>query len=112
MLTRRVLSTVSEAPDLGCELLAKQARANLCEVSRYFHRDVGMTLVQYRARLRLLRFIQLVDARADNLMATAEAAGFGSYSQCHRIFQSELGCSPRRFFFSGLRQQMQLEYDS
>ena len=111
VLTRRVLSTVSEEPDLGCELLAHKARANLCEVSRYFHRDVGMTLVQYRARLRLLRFIQLVDAGADNLMATAEAAGFGSYSQCHRIFQSELGCSPRRFFFSGLRQQMQLAYE-
>jgi AraC-like DNA-binding protein/mannose-6-phosphate isomerase-like protein (cupin superfamily) len=110
-LTRRALATVSEAPELGCEFLAQKARASLCEVSRYFHRDVGMTLVQYRARLRLLRFIDLVDTGATNLTSSAKAAGFGSYSQCHRIFQTELGCSPRQFFHSGLRQQMQLAYD-
>jgi hypothetical protein len=38
-------------------------------------------------------------------------AGFGSYSQCHRVFQAELACSPQRFFHAGLRQQMQQAYD-
>ena len=111
VLTRRALSTLAETPNLGGEILARRARTSLCEISRYFHRDVGMTLVQYRSRLRLLRFIQLVDAGSDSLRTSAKAAGFGSYSQCHRIFQSELGCAPRRYFYSGVREQMQLAYE-
>jgi AraC-like DNA-binding protein len=110
VLTRRTLSTVSDAPDLGRAMLARHVRASPSEISRYFHRDLGMTLTQYRTRLRLLRFIRLVDARAVNLTAAATAAGFGSYSQCHRMFQAEFSCAPRDFFATGLRQQMQLAY--
>jgi transcriptional regulator GlxA family with amidase domain len=80
-------------------------------VSRYFHRDVGIKLVQYRARLRLLRFINLVDEGQHNLLASAERSGFGSYSQCHRTFQAELRCGPREFLASGQRQRMQAAYD-
>lgn len=43
-------------------------------------------------------------------MTCAIAAGFGSYSQGHRIFQSELGCAPRRFFLAGERERMQQAY--
>jgi hypothetical protein len=50
-----------------------------------------------------------VDRGQYDLMTAASAAGFGSYAQCHRTFQSELGCAPRRFF-SELRDQMQLAY--
>jgi AraC-like DNA-binding protein len=61
--------------------------------------------------LRLLRLIGLMDGGSMTLAAAAESSGFGSYSQCHRIFQAELGCSPRRFFHAGLREQMQRAYD-
>jgi AraC-like DNA-binding protein len=57
----------------------------------------------------LLAFMQLFDAGEHDLTRAANDAGFGSYSQCHRTFQSELGCSPRKFF-SGIRQEMQLAY--
>ena len=110
VFTRRVLALVSEHPDLACERIAQAARASLCEASRYFHRDVGLTLVKYRARLRLLRYIGLVDQGNNNLMESAKAAGFGSYSQCHRVFQAELGCSPRQYFQVGVREQMQAAY--
>lgn len=111
VLTRRALSALSGAPDLGLTELSKQLRASPSEVSRYFHRDVGIKLVQYRARLRLLRFIALVDSGHDNLLSSAERSGFGSYSQCHRTFQAELGCGPREFLASGQRQRMQAAYD-
>ena len=71
---------------------------------------MGMTLVRYRMRSRLLNFIQLVDSRRADLMAAASSAGFGSYSQCHRTFQAELNCSPREFFLAGLRSDMQRVY--
>jgi len=110
VFTRRVLALVYEHPDLACERIAQAARANLCEASRYFHRDVGLTLVKYRTRLRLLRYIGLVNQGNSNLTKSAQAAGFGSYSQCHRVFQAEFGCSPRQYFQAGLREQMQAAY--
>ena len=110
VLTRRTLSALSDAPDRDREFLARQMRASPSEISRYFRRDVGMTLARYRTRLRLLRFIRLADDRAGDLRAAALNAGFGSYSQCHRVFQAELGCAPRAFFVSGIRQRMQLAY--
>jgi AraC-like DNA-binding protein len=102
---------LSESPEIGLVSLSRALRANPSEISRHFHRDLGMTLVRYRARLRLLRFIRLVDDGKGNWLEAAGAAGFGSYSQCHRTFQSELSCAPREFFLSGLRQQMQQAYE-
>jgi transcriptional regulator GlxA family with amidase domain len=71
---------------------------------------MGITLVRYRTRLKLLHFIALVDSGRAQLMSAASLAGFGSYSQCHRTFQAELGCSARQFFFSDLRDGMQRAY--
>ncbi len=110
VLTRRVLSRVRSAPELGLESLSSELRVHPSEISRHFHRDMGMTLVRYRARFRLLQLIRLVDAGQSNLLEAAGAAGFGSYSQCHRTFHGELGCSPRDFFFSPVRESMQVAY--
>lgn len=111
VLTRRCLSAVHRSPGLELQALSAQLKAADSEISRYFHRDIGMTFARYRTRVRLLRLIGLVDCEGTTLRSAAEASGFGSYSQCHRIFQSELGCSPRDFFHLGLREQMQRAYD-
>ncbi len=111
VLTRRCLSAVNRSPDLELQALSAQLKAADSEISRYFHRDIGMTFARYRTRVRLLRLIGLMDFEDTTLRSAAEASGFGSYSQCHRIFQSELGCSPRDFFHQGLREQMQRAYD-
>jgi len=111
VLTRRALSAVNRAPEVDLRSLSKRLRTVDSEVSRYFHRDLGMTFVNYRMRLRLLRLISLMDGGGTTLTLAARASGFGSYSQCHRVFQSELACSPRDFFQAGLRAQMQQAYD-
>jgi AraC-like DNA-binding protein len=111
VLTRRALAAVSRAPEIGLQTLANRMQTAGSEISRYFHRDVGMTFVHFRTRLRLVRLIRLMDGGDMSVGAAAHEAGFGSYSQCHRIFQAELGCSPQRFFHAGLRQQMQQAYD-
>lgn len=110
VLTRRALQLLRVGSDLPLTRLAESVRAQPAEVSRHFHRDMGVTLVRYRMRLRLLHFIGLVDSRKTDLMAAAGSAGFGSYSQCHRTFQAELNCSPRDFFLAGLRSDMQRVY--
>jgi len=71
----------------------------------------ALSRVRYRSRLRLLRFIHLMDEGRSGLKTAAIAAGFGSYSQCHRFFQFELGCCPRQFFRAGVRKQMRQAYE-
>jgi len=110
VLTRKTLQLLCGGSDLPLTRLADNLRAQPAEVSRHFHRDMGVTLVRYRMRLKLLQFIRLVDTRHMELMAAASSAGFGSYSQCHRTFQAELDCSPREFFQAGLRGAMQRVY--
>ncbi|HWA73493.1 MAG TPA: AraC family transcriptional regulator [Polyangiaceae bacterium] len=112
VLTRRAVQLLSEAPELGLDKVARYVRAHPSEVSRHFHRDMGITLVRYRTRLRLLQFIRQVDSGERDLMTSASVAGFGSYSQAHRSFQAELGCAPRQFFSEGLREQMQAMYSA
>lgn len=110
LLTRRTLESVLARPELKRSDLAQVARGNVSEVSRHFHQDMGLTLTAYRTRLRLLRFIHLVDCGQRFLVAAVEA-GFGSYSQCHRAFLRTLGRTPRLFFRSGIREEIQNRFD-
>jgi AraC-like DNA-binding protein len=105
-LTGRALSSLLERPDLKRGELARLIHGNASEVSRYFHRDLGLTLVAYRTRLRLIRFIQLVEGGGRSFLAAAIDAGFGSYSQCHRTFQQAFDCTPRVFFGTGMSEEM------
>lgn len=105
--TSRALVSLIERPELGRSEVATAVRGYPTEVSRHFHRDMGLTLTAYRTRLRLLRFIQRVDGGTENLLTAAFEAGFGSYSQCHRAFQQTFTCSPREFFGTEVRDQMQ-----
>ncbi len=107
VVTRRTMVSLYERPELARSDVARLVRAYPTEISRCFHGEMGVTLSAFRSRLRLLRFIQAVDDGAESLLAAALGAGFGSYSQCHRIFQRTLGCTPRLFFQSSLREQMQ-----
>jgi AraC-like DNA-binding protein len=104
-LGRRVLASLLEEPDLPRDDRARLVCAYPTELSRHFRRAMGMTLTEYRTRLRLLRLIERVDSGSNMLVAALEA-GFGSYSQCHRAFTRVFGCTPRRFFCSELRREM------
>ena len=106
-LTSRAIVSLMERPELRRDDVALAARGHPTDVSRYFHKDVGLTLTEYRTRLRLLRFINIADTRGLNLLSAAFDAGFGSYSQCHRAFQETFGCSPRQFFSTEVRGRME-----
>lgn len=97
-LTARALPSLIEHPELRRSDVAAVVRGHPTEVSRHFHRDFGLTLTEYRTRLRLLRFIRAAKTGEATLLLAALEAGFGSYSQCHRAFQETLGCSPRHYF--------------
>jgi AraC-like DNA-binding protein len=110
VVTRRTLEEVSRNPEISRERLARLLRTSPSEASRRFHCDMGMTIAAYRARIRLLRFVRLVDSGHGQADA-AQSAGFGSYSQCHRTFRETFGCSPRSFFHTDVRTTIQEAYD-
>jgi AraC-like DNA-binding protein len=105
-LGRRVLRSLLQQPELDRGERARLVHAHPSELSRSFHRELGLTLGSYRTRLRLLRFVELVDTGRSTLLAAALEAGFGSYSQCHRAFSMTFGCTPRAFFASSVRDRM------
>ncbi len=105
-LTRRSLYFINERPEISREEIARRSHGSPGEISRRFHADMGLPLSAYRGRIRLLRFIHMVDEGSTFLHA-ALAAGFGSYSQCHRVFQATLGCAPRTYFTSPSRRSIE-----
>lgn len=105
-LGRRVLRSLLQQPELARSERARLLHAHPSELSRSFHGEFALTLGSYRTRLRLLRFIELVDTGRSTLLAAALEAGFGSYSQCHRAFSATFSCAPRAFFRSQVRCDM------
>lgn len=102
VLSRRALQVLRDDPALSEVNLAGSIGGSASRISRLFHRDLGLTLVEHRARVRLMAFVTAVD-RGASLTAAAFAAGFGSYAQCHRVFQRALAQSPREYFAGGRR---------
>lgn len=76
-------------------------------LSRSFGRDLGVSFVEHRARSRIAHFLALVQGGNPNLLDAALAAGFGSYSQFHRVFTRVSGVRPRDYFTAG-RHHLQL----
>lgn len=98
---RRTLALLRHEPELTEIAVAKRLQVHPSDVSRWLRSDIGVRLVDFRSRLRLIKFVDLVDA-GSSLTRAALESGFGSYTQCHRVFRDHLGCSPSRYF-SGYR---------
>jgi AraC-like DNA-binding protein len=77
--------------------LAKRVGVSAGKLARDFKTEMGLSLVEYRNRLRLERFLALVDRGGGNLLEAALDAGFGSYAQFHRVFRAMLGTTPREY---------------
>ncbi len=75
--------------------LAAQCRISTTHLSRLFVQELGQSMRDVRSRKRLDRFLQLMETGAcDSLTGAALEAGFGSYSQFHRVFKRLTGRSP------------------
>lgn len=79
------------------DAIARHAGLSRSQLSRLFKKQTGFTLVEYRQKIQLERFLCLYgDSR--NLLEAALDAGFGSYPQFYRVFQQRFACSPREYF--------------
>lgn len=96
-LVRRAIAALNEDPTVTADKLAVQLNASSARLARAFRTELGVSLVQYRNRLRLERFFGLVQQRGGNFSEAAQHAGFGSYAQFHRIFRQHVGVTPREY---------------
>jgi AraC-like DNA-binding protein len=88
----------------GTEIAAR-LELSLSRLARLFKRETGVSLVEYRNRIRLERFQMLVDTGGENLLEAALAAGFGSYAQFHRVFRAWRGTTPREYLHARQRER-------
>jgi methylphosphotriester-DNA--protein-cysteine methyltransferase len=111
VLGARAASMIRDGSVACRDALARTLGSNRGDVSRFFHRDNGLTLRVFRNRIRVLEFLRHVGVETRHLTRAAHLAGFGSYSQCHRVFCDVLGASPKEFLESGLRDEQASRFE-
>lgn len=94
---QKVLSDLERDPRLSGTVLARRFRVSPGHLARTFRTEVGASLVEYRNRLRLERFLAIAQGGQRNLLEAALEAGFGSYAQFHRVHRRLTGSAPREY---------------
>jgi AraC-like DNA-binding protein len=94
----RALSALrAGSPPPSLPELAALTRTSEAHLSKLFSGQVGVSVTEFRNRLRLQRFFELYGDGGDKtLLAAALDAGFGSYPQFHRVFKAHMGHAPGR----------------
>jgi AraC-like DNA-binding protein len=82
--------------------LARRAGLSPSRLSRLFKQQTGLSIVEFRNRQRMQRFLDRYERERDSgrqstLLNAALDAGFGSYPQFHRVFRQVAGCSPAEY---------------
>jgi len=95
-LVARVLRALEQDLSLTGDRIAADCRVSPGYLARTFKREMGLSLVEYRNRLRLERFFDSIQRQQDSgtLLRAALQAGFGSYAQFHRVYCRCVGCAP------------------
>jgi AraC-like DNA-binding protein len=92
----RLLRSENAPPDV--DALAQEAGLSPSQLSRVFAKQIGMSIVEYRQRVRLERFREMYgQGRRYNITQAALRAGFGSYPQFHRVFKRYFGFNPAEY---------------
>ncbi len=110
---QRAAELLSSNLDAGRDVLAQRVGINRGDLSRGFRRSHAMTISEYKNRLRLLKFLQrMADSGTHaNMLRAALDAGFGSYSQCHRVFRTVIGASPRDYLSLHVRDSLKDRFE-
>ena len=86
--------------------VARHAGLSASRLSEVFRQETGMTLVEFRNRQRLDRFLTLYGrGHRVSMLEAALEAGFGSYLQFYRVFRQIMGCGPSEFRRHGHEEQ-------
>lgn len=68
-------------------------------LSRLFNDQVGLSIVDYKNKLKLERMIECFKNNPEYSISEAcYTVGFGSYSQFYKTFRQSFGISPKTYF--------------
>jgi AraC-like DNA-binding protein len=95
---RLVATSLRDAPHQSASVatLARRAGASRRTIERLFARDTGMTMAEWRRRLRLLHAVRPL-AEGESVTAVSLAIGYTSVSAFIAVFKDEFGLTPRRY---------------
>lgn len=96
-LVTTAAAMLADDPTLAAQAIARRFNVTLAWFVRVFKAEMGMSLVEYRNRLRLDRVDALLREAPMPLGEAALAAGFGSYAQFHRVFRKLRDAAPRDY---------------
>jgi AraC-like DNA-binding protein len=86
-----------DTDEAGLAQIARRCGVSSSYLSRMFARQVDVPLSKYRRAVRLRRFWNIYQAEPRvSVTHAAYAAGFGSYSQFHKVFINTYGKGPRK----------------
>ena len=74
--------------------LARQVGLSPNRLSRLFRSQIGVTITEFRNKMAIERFEKLYDGSGLSLTQAAIEAGFGCYTQFHRVFRAQYGFNP------------------
>lgn len=95
----RAVQLLVEKPETeSVEEIAREAGLSESRLRALFKAQTGVTLVDFRSYQRIWRFHKIYgNGQGMNITHTALEAGFGSYTQFHRVFKSIMGYGPAQF---------------
>jgi len=92
-------------PTLSGKELSERLGLSVSRLARLFKGQMGVSMVEYRNRLRFKRLFALLavdDGRRPTLRQAVREAGFGSYAHFHRLFRARWHTGPRQGFRNGV----------
>jgi AraC-like DNA-binding protein len=101
-----------EEPSLDRPAVCRALDVSPGYLSRRFQAELGLSFLEQRARLRVIRFIGHVVRDHKSLLEAALLAGFGSYSQLYRVFVRVIGMGPSQYLSAEMRNRRGVVSDS
>jgi AraC-like DNA-binding protein len=92
-----------EQPSLERSAVSRMLGVSESYLSRRFQAELGVSFLEQRSRLRVTHFVSHVTRERRSCLEAALLAGFGSYSQLHRVFAQLVHESPRNYFMGDCR---------
>lgn len=93
-----LLNTLPEK-GFGLTSLAMECGISSSRLSRLFNEQIGLSIVDYKNKLKLQQFIDCIKNNPEYSISEAcYMVGFGSYSQFYKTFRQSFGISPKAYF--------------
>jgi len=94
---RGLIEQYVDDPAISLNGLAERVGMSSDHLGVLFHREMGMTPVEYRTRLRLLRARELLVSTAKSVREIAREVGFPNAPYFTRLFRRTFGLSPLEY---------------